>query len=318
MSIVNTPPKLVIVVPCYNEEAVLTETNARLVGLLKELMAQSKIAAESFVAYVDDGSKDSTWQLIIRLQQEGGHVRGLKLAHNAGHQNALMAGMENFKDQADAIVTIDADLQDDVNAIVAMVDAYLEGTDIVYGVRKERTTDTFFKRTTAQFFYRLMTVLGTDTVYNHADYRLLSRRAVEELCQYSERNLFLRGLVPLLGFPVKKVYYDRAERFAGESKYPFRKMLAFAIDGITSFSIKPIAVIFMSGIVCLLIGFAMLGWVFYSYFVGRVVAGWTSLMVSLWLIGGMIIISLGVIGNYVGKTYIEVKHRPRYHIEEKI
>ncbi|MBQ8990134.1 MAG: glycosyltransferase family 2 protein [Prevotella sp.] len=315
MSIVNTPPRLVIVVPCYNEEAVLTETNTRLTGLLKDLTAKSKIMKESFVAYVDDGSKDTTWQLILKLQQGSEQVHGLKLAHNAGHQNALMAGMETFKDRADAIVTIDADLQDDVNAIVAMVDAYLEGTDIVYGVRRERTTDTFFKRTTALFFYRLMAVLGADTVYNHADYRLMSRRAVDELCQYSERNLFLRGLVPLLGYPVKKVYYDRAERFAGESKYPFGKMLSFAIDGITSFSVKPISVIFLSGIICLLIGLGMLGWVFYSYIVDRVVQGWTSLMVSLWLIGGIVIISLGVIGNYIGKIYIEVKHRPRYHIE---
>ena len=312
----NTPPRLVIVVPCYNEEAVLTETNKRLTGLLGELTAKSKIASNSFVAYVDDGSKDATWPLICQLQQEGSQVRGVKLAHNAGHQNALMAGMESFKTEADAIVTIDADLQDDVNAIAEMVDSYLEGADIVYGVRKERHTDTVFKRTTALAFYKLMAAMGTDTVYNHADYRLMSRRAVEALCEYPERNLFLRGLVPLLGFTTKSVYYDRAERFAGESKYPFGKMLAFALDGITSFSVKPITVIFVIGLCCFVIGLVVLAWGIYSYIRGSVVPGWTSLLVSLWLIGGVVIMSLGCIGEYVGKIYVEVKHRPRYHIEK--
>ena len=312
----NNPPRLAIVVPCYNEEAVLTETNTRLTGLLQDLSDKSKITPDSFIVYVNDGSKDQTWSLICQLQQQDSHVRGVKLAHNAGHQNALMAGLESFKADADAIVTIDADLQDDVNAISAMVDAYLEGSDIVYGVRKERTTDTVFKRTTALAFYKLMAVMGTDTVYNHADYRLMSRRAVEALCEYPERNLFLRGLVPLLGFTTKNVFYDRAERFAGESKYPFSKMLAFAIDGITSFSIKPITIIFITGILCFFIGVIMLAWGLYSYFKGSVVPGWTSLIVSLWLIGGVVITSLGVIGQYIGKIYIEVKHRPRYHIEK--
>ena len=312
----NNPPRLAIVVPCYNEEAVLTETNTRLTGLLQDLSDKSKITPDSFIVYVNDGSKDQTWSLICQLQQQDSHVRGVKLAHNAGHQNALMAGLESFKADADAIVTIDADLQDDVNAVSAMVDAYLEGSDIVYGVRKERTTDTVFKRTTALAFYKLMAVMGTDTVYNHADYRLMSRRAVEALCEYPERNLFLRGLVPLLGFTTKNVFYDRAERFAGESKYPFSKMLAFAIDGITSFSIKPITIIFITGILCFFIGVIMLAWGLYSYFKGSVVPGWTSLIVSLWLIGGVVITSLGVIGKYIGKIYIEVKHRPRYHIEK--
>lgn len=312
----NNPPRLAIVVPCYNEEAVLTETNTRLTALLRELSDKSKITSDSFIVYVNDGSKDQTWSLICQLQQQSSQVRGVKLAHNAGHQNALMAGLESFKADADAIVTIDADLQDDVNAISAMVDAYLEGSDIVYGVRKERTTDTVFKRTTALAFYKLMAVMGTDTVYNHADYRLMSPRAVEALCEYPERNLFLRGLVPLLGFTTKNVFYDRAERFAGESKYPFSKMLAFAIDGITSFSIKPITIIFITGILCFFIGVIMLAWGLYSYFKGSVVPGWTSLIVSLWLIGGVVITSLGVIGQYIGKIYIEVKHRPRYHIEK--
>lgn len=312
----NNPPRLAIVVPCYNEEAVLTETNTRLTGLLQDLSDKSKITPDSFIVYVNDGSKDQTWSLICQLQQQDSHVRGVKLAHNAGHQNALMAGLESFKADADAMVTIDADLQDDVNAISAMVDAYLKGADIVYGVRKERTTDTMFKRTTALAFYKLMAVMGTDTVYNHADYRLMSRRAVEALCEYPERNLFLRGLVPLLGFTTENVYYDRAERFAGESKYPFSKMLAFAIDGITSFSIKPITIIFITGILCFFIGVIMLAWGLYSYFKGSVVPGWTSLIVSLWLIGGVVITSLGVIGQYIGKIYIEVKHRPRYHIEK--
>jgi glycosyltransferase involved in cell wall biosynthesis len=316
MQSVKNPPRLAIVVPCYNEEAVLKETNTRLTSLLKELASQSKIKADSFIVYVNDGSKDQTWSLIHQLGEEDTCVRGVKLAHNAGHQNALMAGLESFKGEADALVTIDADLQDDVNAIKAMVDEYLAGADIVYGVRKERTTDSFFKRTTALAFYKLMAIMGTDTVYNHADYRLMSQRAVEALCQYPERNLFLRGLVPLLGFTTKNVYYDRAERFAGESKYPLNKMLAFAIDGITSFSIKPITIILITGLLCFILGLIMLGWGLYSYVRGSVVPGWTSLMVSMWLIAGVVITSLGVIGEYIGKIYIEVKQRPRYHIEE--
>lgn len=318
MQSVKNPPRLAIVVPCYNEEAVLKETNTRLTSLLKELASQSKIKADSFIVYVNDGSKDQTWSLIHQLGEEDTCVRGVKLAHNAGHQNALMAGIETFKDKADAMVTIDADLQDDVNAIEGMIDAYLGGSDVVYGVRKERTTDTFFKRTTALVFYKLMAVMGTDTVYNHADYRLMSKRAIQALCQYPERNLFLRGLVPLLGFNTQKVYYDRAERFAGESKYPLNKMLAFAIDGITSFSIKPITVILVTGFICFVIGILMLLWGLYSYFWGTAVPGWTSLMVSLWLISGVVIMSLGVIGEYIGKIYIEVKQRPRYHIQEVV
>ena len=314
----NTPPRLAIVVPCYNEEAVLAETNTRLMTLLGELIGRSRIKADSYVVYVNDGSTDQTWPLISQLRQGNPRVRGVKLAHNAGHQNALMAGLETFRDEADAMVTIDADLQDDVEAIPTMVGEYLNGSDIVYGVRRERSTDTIFKRTTALLFYKLMAVMGTDTVYNHADYRLMSRRAVEALCQYPERNLFLRGLVPLLGFTTKKVYYDRAERYAGESKYPLRKMLAFAVDGITSFSIKPITIIFLTGIISFAFGILLLAWGLYSYVRQMVVPGWTSLLVSLWLIGGVIIISLGVIGQYVGKIYIEVKHRPRYHIEETL
>jgi len=318
MQTVNTPPRLAIVVPCYNEEAVLKETNTRLTSLLNDLAGKSKVSTDSYIVYVDDGSKDATWEIISRFQQESQQVRGVKLAHNAGHQNALMAGIETFKDKADAMVTIDADLQDDVNAIEGMIDAYLGGSDVVYGVRKERTTDTFFKRTTALVFYKLMAVMGTDTVYNHADYRLMSKRAIQALCQYPERNLFLRGLVPLLGFNTQKVYYDRAERFAGESKYPLNKMLAFAIDGITSFSIKPITVILVTGFICFVIGILMLLWGLYSYFWGTAVPGWTSLMVSLWLISGVVIMSLGVIGEYIGKIYIEVKQRPRYHIQEVV
>lgn len=318
MQTVNTPPRLAIVVPCYNEEAVLKETNTRLTSLLNDLVGKSKVTADSYIVYVDDGSKDATWEIISRFQQEGQCVRGVKLAHNAGHQNALMAGIETFKDEADAMVTIDADLQDDVNAIEGMADAYLDGSDVVYGVRKERTTDTFFKRSTALVFYKLMAVMGTDTVYNHADYRLMSKRAIQALCRYPERNLFLRGLVPLLGFNTKKVYYDRAERFAGESKYPLSKMLAFAIDGITSFSIKPITVILVTGLICFFIGILMLLWGLYSYFWGTAVPGWTSLMVSLWLISGVVIMSLGVIGEYIGKIYIEVKQRPRYHVQEVV
>ena len=316
MQTVNTPPRLVIVVPCYNEEAVLTETNKRLTGLLGELTAKSKIAANSFVAYVDDGSKDATWPLICQLQQAGSQVRGVKLAHNAGHQNALMAGMESFKTEADAIVTIDADLQDDVNAIAEMVDSYLEGSDIVYGVRKERQTDTVFKRTTALAFYKLMAAMGTDTVYNHADYRLMSRRAVEALCEYPERNLFLRGLVPLLGYPSASVSYDRKERQAGESKYPLKKMIAFAAEGITSFSSFPLRILLRTGMAFIVVSVAILTYVLYRYITHDVVPGWASLMVSIWFVGGCVLSGLGIVGEYIGKIYIEVKDRPRFNVEK--
>jgi glycosyltransferase involved in cell wall biosynthesis len=311
----NQPPVLAIVVPCYNEEAVLEETNKQLTDILKSLSDSSKISPDSIIVYVNDGSNDSTWDIISQYHEKYKCVHGIKLAHNSGHQNALMAGLESFVDSTDAIVTIDADLQDDVHAITEMVEAYLSGADIVYGVRKERKTDTFFKRSTALLFYRFMSFLGTETVYNHADYRLMSKRAVEALCKYSERNLFLRGLVPRIGYSVKKVYYDRAERFAGESKYPLGKMLAFAIDGVTSFSTKPISLIFILGCITFILGFSLICWTIISYISGNVVPGWTSILASLWFIGGVIITSLGIIGEYVGKIYVETKHRPRFNIE---
>ena len=311
-----TPGTLYIVVPCYKEEAVLPETNRQLCSLLQSLISSSEIDERSRVMYVDDGSPDTTWQLIEQYSASSNLVCGVKLAANSGHQHALLAGLHTAQTMCDMTVSIDADLQDDINAIREMVKLYHEGNDIVYGVRQSRETDTFFKRNTALAFYKVMKWLGVRSVYNHADFRLMSRRAVEQLCRYRERNLFLRGLVPLLGFTTKSVYYDRAERFAGESKYPFGKMLAFALDGITSFSIKPITVIFVVGLCCFVVGLVVLAWGIYSYIRGSVVPGWTSLLVSLWLIGGVVIMSLGCIGEYVGKIYVEVKHRPRYHIEK--
>lgn len=307
---------LYIVVPCYNEEAVLPETTSRLSALLDALVSEGKVSSESRILYVDDGSQDRTWGLIEEYRKNRPYVRGLKLAGNAGHQNALMAGLDTVWRYADAVVSIDADLQDDPLVIPDMLAKFHEGCDVVYGVRRERKTDSFFKRTTAQAFYRLMQALGVRSVYNHADYRLMSRRAVEQLCQYGERNLFLRGIVPLIGYRAACVYYDRAERFAGESKYPLGKMLNFAVDGITSFSVKPVRLVLGLGLLFILVSLGILGYVAHAYYHHHVVPGWSSLILSLWFIGGCILIGLGVVGEYIGKIYIEVKGRPRYHIEE--
>ncbi len=309
--------KLLIVVPCYNEEEVLHETTARLTSLLDELRQGHKID-EGQIVYVDDGSADKTWQLIGTLSDENPYVTGLKLAHNVGHQHALWAGLEWAAQRADAVVSIDADLQDDVNAIREMVDGYLEGADVVFGVRRERTTDTAFKRTTALAFYRLMNAFGGKVVYNHADFRLMSRRAVLALLEFPERNLFLRGMVASLGFVTKKVYYDRAERFAGESKYPFFKMLSFAIDGITSFSVRPLQMITVFGGLCMLFSLLAIIYGIVAHFTGHTISGWTSLLVSIWFIGGAILLACGIIGEYVGKIYKEVKRRPRYFIEQTV
>ena len=308
--------RLCIVVPCLNEEAVLPETNRRLSDLLKGMTERKKIAAESGIVYVDDGSTDRTWSIIEDLHAADGRVGGVCLAHNAGHQNALVAGMETTLERYDLFVSIDADLQDDPSVIEQMVDLHnTEQKEIVYGVRRQRREDTFFKRTTAKLFYRLMQRLGAKTVYNHADYRLMSRRAVEELLRYDERNLFLRGIVPLLGYDTAEVYYDRVSRFAGESKYPLSKMLNFAIDGITSFSVKPVRMVLAMGIVFVFIALLILLYVLHSWMNNTAVPGWASLIVSMWFIGGCILISLGIIGEYVGKIYIETKHRPRYHVK---
>ena len=311
--------RLAIVVPCYNEEEVLCLASQALRGVLDDLVGKGKIAADSFILFVNDGSRDRTWELIEA--EHAAHpvqVAGVKLAGNVGHQFALTAGLNTAKDMCDVTISIDADLQDDVAVIEEMVDKFHEGSDIVYGVRRERKTDTFFKRTTAQAFYRLMSLMGVKTVYNHADFRLMSQRAVEEFSKYKETNLFLRGMVPLIGYQTDCVYYDRKERAAGESKYPLKKMLALAFNGISSFSIKPISLILGLGLFIIFVSFVALVYALISYFTGRVVAGWTSLILSIWFLGGLQLLAIGMVGQYIGKIYIEVKHRPRYNIEKVI
>lgn len=310
--------KLVIVVPCYNEEDVLRETTRQLSAVLNGMEQDGKIE-EGCLMYVDDGSRDATWKLIEELSQENQRVMGLKLAHNVGHQQALWAGLEwAVESRFNAIVSIDADLQDDVQAIIEMTDKFNEGMDIVYGVRKERKTDTLFKKHTAQAFYKLMSTMGGDIVYNHADFRLMSKRALQALIAHPERNLFLRGMVRSLGYPSAFVYYDRHERFAGESKYPLSKMLNFAIDGITSFSVKPLRLITTFGLLFMLVSICIIGYALYAHLIGHTIVGWTSLLVSLWFIGGAILTAIGIIGEYIGKIYKEVKRRPRYFIEKEI
>jgi glycosyltransferase involved in cell wall biosynthesis len=309
-------PVLAIVVPCYKEESVLHETHKRLSQLLDRLITEERISSKSYILYVNDGSTDHTWKIIKEFYKNTSYACGLNLAGNVGHQNALMAGLNTVKERCDAAISIDADLQDDVNVIPEMIERYMEGNDIVYGVRRERKTDTFFKRTTALAFYRLMKTMGAKSVYNHADYRLMSSRAIQQLCRFRERNLYLRGLVPLIGYQTACVYYNRDKRFAGESKYPFKKMLNFAIDGITSFSVKPVRMIFWLGCIFLLIALCVTIWALRAYFLHNTVPGWSSLMISLWLVGGTILVSLGIVGEYIGKIYIEVKDRPRYNEEE--
>lgn len=308
---------IAIVVPCYNEEAVLDETTKRLTHILDTLEEEGKIGPSKIV-YVNDGSSDKTWSLIEHHASSNPKVCGICLAHNVGHQQALWAGLEWASTNADAAVSIDADLQDDVMAITQMVGLWLQGADVVYGVRRERKTDTWFKRTTAQSFYKFMHTMGSSIVYNHADFRLMSQRALQALMSYPERNLFLRGLVNTLGFTTAMVYYDRAERFAGESKYPLRKMLAFAIDGITSFSVRPLRYITILGLVCMLISICAIIYGIAMYVEGRAIVGWTSQLVSIWFIGGAILLACGIIGEYVGKIYTEVKRRPRYFIDKTI
>lgn len=308
--------RLAIVVPCYNEQEVFSLCSQKLTEVVKDLIIKEKIAKNSFVLFVDDGSKDKTWELIASEVEQNKYVRGLKLSGNVGHQNALMAGLITANDSSDITVSIDADLQDDVKAIEKMVDKYLDGCDIVYGVRNDRSSDSVFKRTTAQGFYKLMSALGAKSVYNHADFRLMSHRAVEALKKYKERNLFLRGIVPLIGFKSDSVYYERSKRAAGESKYPLKKMLKFAFDGITSFSIKPITLITILGVLIIICCIVALVYTLISYFAGRTEPGWASLILSIWFIGGVQLVSIGLVGQYVGKIYIESKERPRFNIEE--
>ena len=306
---------LYVVVPCYKEEEVLPETSKRLKEKLTALIAQGKISPRSRILFVNDGSKDRTWPIIEELHASDRIFSGVNLSRNRGHQNALLAGLMTARQFADMVVSMDADLQDDINAMDAMIDAYHKGYDIVYGVRSSRKTDTFFKRFTAEGYYHLLQKMGVDIVFNHAYYRLMSRRAMDGLSEFKEENVFLRGIVPQIGFPWTTVEYERAVRFAGESKYPLKKMLAFAFDGITSFSLKPMRLILLLGAIIFALSLVMLIWALIGWLAGKTVSGWTSLMCSIWMIGGIQLLSLGVIGEYIGKIYAEAKHRPRYIIE---
>ncbi|MBE5854047.1 MAG: glycosyltransferase family 2 protein [Lachnospiraceae bacterium] len=307
--------RLAIVVPCYNEKEVIKISSEALRQVLADLVAKGKIAEDSYVLFVDDGSKDNTWELIRAEYEKYPQIKGLKLAGNVGHQFALTAGLLTAKDYSDVTVSIDADLQDDTAVIEEMIDKFHEGCEIVYGVRNDRSSDSFFKRTTAQGFYKVMAAMGVKTVYNHADFRLMSKKALVEFAKYKESNLFLRGLVPLIGFQTGQVFYERKERVAGESKYPLKKMLALAFNGISSFSVKPIDFIATIGGVITFLSIIAAIYAFISYFTGNVTEGWTSLILSIWFLGGVQLLSVGLIGKYIGKIYLEVKQRPRYHIE---
>ena len=309
-------PTVYFVIPCYNEEEVLTETVKRLTEKLSSMKDNDLADEKSRVLLVDDGSKDKTWEMISQYSHDNKYIEGLKLAHNRGHQHALLAGLMTSIDKCDCAISLDADLQDDIDALDKFVEKFKEGCDVVYGVRNKRDTDSFFKRTTAEGFYKVMKMLGVDVVFNHADYRLMSKRALEGLAEYSEVNLFLRGIVPLIGYRSDYVYYDRHERFAGESKYPLKKMISFALDGITSFSVKPLKLISNLGIIISILSIIGLLYALISYFTGHAVTGWTATVASIWLLGGLQMLCLGVVGGYIGKIYSEVKRRPRFRIEE--
>lgn len=307
--------KLGIVIPCYNEEAVVADTAAEVLGILGDLVQREVISADSFVLFVNDGSTDSTWQLITGLHSQDSRVKGLNLLSNVGQQNSIMAGMMTVRERVDAVVTIDADLQDDITCLEKMLGYYSEGCDIVYGVRESREVNGYFKRTTARMFYRLQRALGVKIVDNHADFRLMSRRALDELAKYKERVLYLRGIVPLLGLRSAEVSYRFRERKAGKSKYTLGKMLNLGVDGITGFSATPINYIIGTGCLFLVVSFFMMLYILWSFFVGRAVSGWTSIMLSMWFIGAMILLSIGVIGKYIANIFAEVKRRPLYHID---
>ena len=308
-------PVLTIIVPCYNEEEILPKTMDELTAVLLELMELKLVSNNSNILFVDDGSKDHTWNLIQVESMQNHLVRGIKLAGNVGHQNALLAGLEAAQRQSDCVISIDADLQDDISVIRTMVEKYNDGYDIVYGVRDKRKTDTFFKRNTALAFYRVMGTLGIRLIPNHADYRLMSKRALKELLKYKERNLFLRGMIPLIGFSQTKVFYERKERERGISKYPLKKMLSFAFDGITSFSVAPIRFVTYLGFITLLVSILAGGYALLQKWLGNTQSGWTSIMISLWIIGGLQLIGIGVVGEYIGKIFKEVKRRPIYAID---
>ena len=307
---------LYMVIPCYNEQEVLHETARQLKEKMESLRSRNMISDKSRIVFVNDGSKDNTWQIIEELHQSDSIFRGIKLSRNKGHQNALMAGLMTVKNECDAAISLDADLQDDINAIDAMVEKFSEGCDIVYGVRSARKTDTFFKKFTAESFYKIMEKMGVEVTYNHADYRLMSKRALDALEQFKEVNLFLRGIVPMIGYKTDCVYYERKERFAGESKYPLKKMIAFAMEGITSLSVKPIGMITALGVGIFTISIIMLIYFLVRHFIGQTVEGWTSLAVSVWAIGGLQLLAIGIIGEYIGKIYLETKARPKFIIEK--
>ena len=307
---------LYLVIPCYNEQEVLHETARRLREKMESLMEREMISRESRIMFVNDGSRDRTWEIIRELHESDPIYQGVKLSRNRGHQNALLGGLMTAKEYADMVISMDADLQDDIDVVDQFVEKYSEGCEIVYGVRSARKTDTFFKRFTAEGFYKLINFMGGEVVFNHADYRLMSRRALDELAKYKEVNLFLRGIVPMIGFQTGIVTYERHERFAGESKYPLKKMLALAVDGITSLSIKPIRAIVLLGMLIFLCSIAMLIYSLVQHFLGNTSIGWTSLIVSIWAIGGLQLLAIGVIGEYIGKIYLETKERPKYIIEE--
>lgn len=308
--------KLYLAIPCYNEEEVLRDSAEKLLNKYNDMMAQGKITADSKIVFIDDGSKDRTWSIISELHSENSIFQGIKLSRNRGHQNALLCGLMTLKDKADAVISIDADLQDDINTFDEMVEKYENGCDVVYGVRSKRETDTFFKRFTAEAFYKILDKMGAKVIFNHADFRLMSRRALEAFSEYKETNIFLRGMVPLIGYKSDIVTYERTERLAGESKYPLKKMLALAWEGITSLSIQPIRFITWLGGIVFAISIIMIIYSLISFFIGAAKDGWASTLCSIWAIGGLQLLAIGIIGEYIGKIYLETKHRPRYIVEE--
>lgn len=307
-----------LVIPCYNEEAALMNTADKVRQLIKGLIEKNKISKDSKIAFVNDGSKDNTFEIMKKLCGEDDIFACINLSRNRGHQNALLAGLMTAKDYADAVISMDADLQDDISVIEKFIDEYYAGNDVVYGVRNDRASDTFFKRFTAESFYKFMRLMGVDIVYNHADYRLMSRRAIEGLAEFGEVNTFLRGIVPQIGFPSTTVEYTRRKRELGESKYPFIKMCRFALEGITSFSVRPIKMALVFGVFSFLVSIGMLVYCLYEWFIGNTVSGWASLGVSIWALGGLQLLMIGVVGEYIGKIYLETKHRPKYIIERVI
>lgn len=309
---------LYLVVPCYNEEETLPTTKDALTKLLEDMIKRDRISSKSRIVFVNDGSKDNTWSLIEKYSEENTLIKGIKLSRNKGHQNALLAGLMTVKDECDCAVSLDADLQDDIGAVEKMLEKYEDGCEIVYGVRSKREKDTLFKRATAQGFYKFMRFMGAEVVYDHADYRLMSRRALCELENFKEVNLFLRGIVPMIGFKTDTVLYERGIREHGESKYPLKKMLSFAVDGITSLSVKPIRFITTLGILLLVASVGMLIYSLVRHFMGHTVLGWTSLIVSIWAIGGLQLFAIGIVGEYIGKIYLETKERPRFIIEKYV